>query len=211
MPNRNDREQILNFYLTKCRIGHVMSKPDIKKVVNQTDGFSHADISELYKNAQRLIFQPYIDYIDERIPENKSIPPLAYKHFKKALCTMKRTVDESELRSIEKFAREKCTHGNKKSDQDRRIHGESFASKCFCLFLTLTWTAFVVVLCSALLFGITSIKVIIEKGKEMFNETYTVVALATLVAIFVLYNCIVAFSTTTKKIGSQAEILKKIV
>jgi SpoVK/Ycf46/Vps4 family AAA+-type ATPase len=106
LPERADRQILLERLLRRNR--HSLSPKEIFKLSSDTDGYSGADLSSLCQDASlgpvRQLGSQALEIAEE------DLPPITYKHFKKALRNTKPSVAQDDLTVYLKW---NATYGSK--------------------------------------------------------------------------------------------------
>ncbi|KAM0678393.1 AAA ATPase cdc48 [Binucleata daphniae] len=105
LPDRDSRASILNACLKKTPLCKEIS---ISNIANATDGFSGADLTEICQRACRMAIREWVD--EEKKAGDKAMDieekrELKWKHFQAALKNARKSVNESEIKKYESFAR----------------------------------------------------------------------------------------------------------
>ena len=124
LPDQAGREALMRNLLAKER--HSLKDEEITKLSDHTDGFSGADLKKLCAEAAMYPLRK----LGERFMSTRKedIPPITYKHFRKALRGMSPSVAQESLASYEEW-NDAC--GDKHvncSDDDESSDDESLGS-----------------------------------------------------------------------------------
>jgi SpoVK/Ycf46/Vps4 family AAA+-type ATPase len=99
LPEEADRESLLRVLLEKNR--HELTDDEIKDLAKETEGFSGADLKSLSTEAAMgPIRQLGLRALEV---DAEDVPPISFKHFRKALRSTKPSVASSDLKQYEDF------------------------------------------------------------------------------------------------------------
>ncbi len=130
LPEEADRIILLNTLLTKNK--HALSSREVTKISIETKGFSGADLKALCTDAA---LGPIRELGSKALEvDAKDVPPISYRHFKRALRGMNPSVAKSDLDLYKEW---NATYGSKSlsaedyeglSDEDDETIGDSETS-----------------------------------------------------------------------------------
>jgi fidgetin-like protein 1 len=111
LPTREDREQLLRVLLLST--AHKLKDGDIIQLSRDTEGFSGADLTSLSADAAmgplRELGSKFLEI------DKKDVPPIALKHFKRALRGTKPSVAPQDLVHYEEWDK---LYGTKRADNE---------------------------------------------------------------------------------------------
>jgi fidgetin-like protein 1 len=111
LPEVSDREILLRVLLGKNK--HQLTENEIKKLAEDTDGFSGADLKSLSTDAA----MGPIRQLGSRALEVEvsDIPPISFKHFRQALRSVRPSVSPSDLVQYIEWDK---TYGSRRADDE---------------------------------------------------------------------------------------------
>jgi fidgetin-like protein 1 len=111
LPERNDREMLIRVLLGKNR--HQLEENDIKRLADDTAGYSGADLKSLSTEAA----MGPIRQLGSRALEVDvgDVPPIVFKHFRQALRSVRPSVSPSDLHQYVEWDK---TYGSRRSDEN---------------------------------------------------------------------------------------------
>ena len=122
LPEENDREILLRVLLETNN--HRLIDDEIKKLAKDTEGYSGADLKALSTDAAmgpiRELGAKALDV------DVQDVPPITYKHFRRALRGMKPSVAPSDL---DQYIEWDKTYGTKRAEQDCDFDNDDDMSK----------------------------------------------------------------------------------
>ena len=99
LPRKPDREALIRVLLSTNN--HCLTNEETYKLAEDTEGFSGADLKALCADAAMGPIRELGRHALEIAPEN--VPPIAFKHFRRALRTTKPSVSPSDLFHYEEW------------------------------------------------------------------------------------------------------------
>jgi len=115
LPETADREALLNVLLAKNH--HVLSPQDVSALAGDTKGFSGADLKALSTDAAMGPLRELGSHALDDVQVEK-IPPIAYKHFRKALKSMRPSVAAADIVQYIEWDK---TYGTKRATEDEGV------------------------------------------------------------------------------------------